>query len=183
MNKSAVIAAFKSCGWNIETDEVGDKIALFNLQDRIVDVIPNLRRVKGEQQLSILPTLSTRQFSDFCKTIRGRGENYTPLIRAWKRMLITSPELQGEDVAQMSRDAISWAENQNLETGLQELAALPTDAPGARPVWHLGALAVLGDVDRLKSYQASFEAGDRLGFVNYVTKDYIDRALILAQHS
>jgi hypothetical protein len=181
MNKNAMIAAFKSCGWNIETDEVGDKVALFNLPDRIVDVIPNLRRVKGEQQLSILPTLSTRQFSDFFQAIEGSNNNYTPLIRAWKRMLITSSELQDEDVAQMSDNAISWAENQNLETGLQELAALPTDAPGARPVWHLGALAVLGDVDRLKSYQASFETGDRLGFVNYVTKDYIDRAVALAE--
>jgi hypothetical protein len=40
---------------------------------------------------------------------------------------------------------------------------------------------VLGDVERLKSYQASFEAGNRLCFVNYVTKDYIDRAVALAE--
>jgi len=40
---------------------------------------------------------------------------------------------------------------------------------------------LLGDVAKLKSYQTSFVAGDRLGFVNYVTKDYIDRAVALAE--
>ena len=58
---------------------------------------------------------------------------------------------------------------------------MPTDAPGAQPLWHLGALAVLGDVKTLKAYQASFAADDRLGFVNYITKDYINRALALAE--
>lgn len=64
---------------------------------------------------------------------------------------------------------------------LHDHAALPTDAPGARPIWHLAALALLGDVAKLKPYQASFEAGDRLGFVPYITKDYIDRAVTLAE--
>ena len=43
------------------------------------------------------------------------------------------------------------------------------------------ALALLGDIAKLKSYQASFEGGDRLGFVPYVTKGYIDRAVSLAE--
>ena len=59
---------------------------------------------------------------------------------------------------------------------------------GARPVWHLAALVVLGDLEKLKFYQASFEAGDRLGFVKYITKNYIDSAVasvvrISAAHS
>ena len=49
------------------------------------------------------------------------------------------------------------------------------------PMRHLAALALAGDVAKLKSYQASFEAGDRLGFVPYITKDYIDRAVALAE--
>jgi len=181
VNKNAVIAAFKSYGWSIETDEVGDKIGLLNLPDRIVDVIPHLQRVKGKQQLSILPTLSTRIFSDYCKAVDGRGENYTPLIRARKRILITSYELQYEDISHISDSAIDWAQEQDLNNAIQDHAALPTDAPGARPVWHLASLAILGEVERLKFYQASFETGDRLGFVNYVTKEYIDRAVALAE--
>ncbi|MDN3719635.1 hypothetical protein QW131_11790 [Roseibium salinum] len=68
-----------------------------------------------------------------------------------------------------------------MDKALRDHAALPTNAPGARPIWHLAALALLGDVAKLKFYQASFEAGDRLGFVNYVTKDYIDRTVSFAE--
>lgn len=74
-----------------------------------------------------------------------------------------------------------WAEAQDLDKALWDHAALPTNAPGARPIWHLAALALLGDVMKLKSYQASCAAGDRLRFVNYITKDYIDRAVALAE--
>lgn len=53
--------------------------------------------------------------------------------------------------------------------------------PGAAGVWQLAALALLGRTAKLKSYQASFAAGNRIGFVNYITKDYIDRAVALAE--
>ncbi len=96
-------------------------------------------------------------------------------------MRIRAPEILEEHVRHASDEAIAWAEAQDLDKALRDYAALPTNVPGARPIWHLGALAVLGDVAKLKSYQASFEAGDRLGFVNYVTKDYIDRAVVLAE--
>jgi len=58
---------------------------------------------------------------------------------------------------------------------------LPTDSKGSAPLLHLAALAILGRVDRLKSYRTSFETGDRLGFVPYITKDFIDRAVVLAE--
>jgi len=76
---------------------------------------------------------------------------------------------------------MSWAKKQDLSKALHDYALLPTDAPGARPIWHLAALAILKDVEKLKSYQDSFEAGDRLGFVPYVTKEYIERAVVLAK--
>lgn len=85
------------------------------------------------------------------------------------------------EILQASNEVIVWAQKQDLDRALQDHAALPTDAPGAQPIWHLAALAVLGELARLKSYQASFEARDRLGFVPYVTKDFIDRAMSLAE--
>lgn len=183
MNRKDIVAALASLGWRIETDEVGDKVAYFDLSDRIVDIIPDIRRVRGEQQLSISPTLSTSQFINSCQHIVAQKREYTPLARAWKSSRFKAPEILEEHVRQASEAAIAWAQGQDLDQALQEYAALPTTAPGARPVWHLGALSVLGDVERLKFYQASFESGDRLGFVNYVTKDYIDRALSVAEQS
>ena len=91
------------------------------------------------------------------------------------------PEILEMHVRQASDEAIAWAQEQDLGKALRGHAALPTNAPGARPIWHLAALALLGGVAKLKSYQVSFEAGDRLGCVNYVTKDYIDRAVFLAE--
>lgn len=183
MNKASVVSSLQTLGWRVQTDEVGDKVAFFDLPDRIVDAIPSVRRYGDDQQLSTMKSLSTEKFSATCQHIRNRGDTYTPLIRAMKSFRLIVPEILDDHVRQASDDAIAWAKEQDVERALQEYAALPTTAPGARPVWHLGALAVLGDVARLKSYQASFEAGDRLGFVNYVTKDYIDRAVALAEQN
>lgn len=59
--------------------------------------------------------------------------------------------------------------------------ALPTDSKGARPLRHLAALAITGDIGRLAKYQRRFEQGDRLGFVPYITAEMLERALLLAQ--
>ncbi len=48
------------------------------------------------------------------------------------------------------------------------------------PLRHLAALAIAGDVSCLANYQFSFEQGDRLGFVPYVTQNMIGRALLIA---
>lgn len=181
MNKKEIFASFEALGWCVETDDVGDKVAFFYLKDRIVDLIPDIRIIRNEQQLSTLPTLSTSSFCEVCQNITGRERKYTPLVRAWNGNRICALEILQQHVFQASEKAIAWALEQDLDKALKEHALLPTDAPGARPIWHLAALALLGDVEKLKFYEASFEAGDRLGFVPYVTKDYIDRAVAFAE--
>jgi hypothetical protein len=181
MNRAGIVTSLRSLGWRVQTDEVGDKVAFFDLSDRVIDIIPNVRRYGGDQQFSTMKSLSTERFSAACQHIRHRGEGYTPLIRAMQSFRLIVPEILDDHVRQASEEAIAWAEAQDLDKALRDHAALPTNAPGARPIWHLAALVLLGDVAKLKSYQASFEAGDRLGFVNYVTKDYIDRAVALAE--
>lgn len=109
------------------------------------------------------------------------GGRYYHLVVAWDGLDIRAPEILEEHIRQGSDEAIAWAKVQDLDKALYDYAALPTDIPGIQPVLHLGALAVLGDVAKLRFYQASFEAGDRLGFVPYITKDYIDRALAFAE--
>ncbi len=181
MNTSEMTKVLKVLGWEAYTDDVGDKFTHFHLPDRTVQIIYGVRKFGGEQQLEAMRSLSTIAFSKACLEISGRGSSYTPLIRAWKGIRLKVPEVLEEHVRQASDEAIAWAEAQDLDKALRDHAALPTNAPGARPIWHLAALALLGDVAKLKSYQASFAAGDRLGFVNYVTKDYIDRAVALAE--
>jgi hypothetical protein len=170
-------------GWSVHIDEVGDKVAHFALSDRIVDIIYGIRKFSQNDQFEATLSASTSSFSVACMAIRGGGGSYTPLARAQKGLRVRASEILEEHVRQASEEAIAWAEAHDLDKALQDHAALPTSAPGARPVWHLAALALLGDVAKLRSYQSSFEAGDRLGFVNYVTKDYIDRAVALAEQT
>lgn len=181
MNIAEITNILQSLGWEISRDDVGDRLALFQLSDRAADIVYGLRGLSGEQQLWAMRSVNLASFSEACAVIDAQCKNTTPLISAWKGLRIQAPEILEEHVRQASDEAIAWAQAQDLDQALRDHAALPTNAPGARPIWHLAALALLGDVSTLKSYQASFAAGDRLGFVNYVTKDYIDRAVTLAQ--
>ncbi len=181
MKTKDVTRILKSLGWSIRRDEVGDKVAQFALSDRIVDIIYGVRKAPDHQELESTLSLSTDAFSTACERIDPGYGSYAPLVCAWTGIHIRVPEVLEEHVRQASDEAITWAEQQDLDKALQEHAALPTDAPGARPIWHLAALALLGDVAKLKSYQASFETGNRLGFVNYITKGCIDRALAAAE--
>lgn len=181
MKTKDVTSILKALGWKAFTDEVGDKYTHYDLPDRVVQIIYGVLKAPDHQELEATLSFSTWPFSKACSTIRGRGGSYSPLIRAWTGIHIRAPEILEEHVHHASGEAIAWAEAQDLDKALRDHAALPTNAPGARPIWHLAALALLGDVAKLNSYQASFEAGDRLGFVNYVTKDYIERALSIAE--
>ena len=112
--------------------------------------------------------------------IRMNRRRYSPLVIDLNGLSIRVPEIAEEHVRQASERSIAWAEEQDLDAELKALAALPTDASGTGPILHLAALAVSGDVAKLQSYQTTFEAGDRLGFVPYIKRDFIDRAVALA---
>ena len=175
--------ALKSLGWSLSRDEVGDRLASYRLSDRTADIIYGLKRLPDKQQLWVMRSTSTDAFSSACAKVDPGYGISAPLVTPWNNPDIRVPEILEEHVRQASDEAIAWAKAQDLDKALREHAALPTNAPGARPIWHLAALALLGDVAKLKSYQASFAAGDRLVFVNYITKDYIDRAVALAEQT
>lgn len=183
MNIGDVTNELKASGWSNSKDEVGDRLASYQLSDRSVDIIYGLREATGEQQLWLMLSTSTKAFSRACSTVDPGYGPISPLITAWKGLRILAPQILEEHVRQASHEAIAWAQEQDLGKALSDHAALPTNAPGARPIWHLAALGLLGETAKLKSYQASFASGDRLGFVNYVTKDYIDLAVALAEEA
>jgi hypothetical protein len=171
----------KSFGWKASKDEVGDRYTLFQLPDRVVQIVYGIRRFVAYQSFSSTLSVSTGEFSSASSRIEGSGRRCWPLLVRWEGLSVMAPELLPEHIQQASDEAIAWAQSQDLDKALRDHAALPTDAPGTGPVLHLASLAILGEVEKLKSYQASFEAGDRLGFVPYVTKDYIDRAVAVAE--
>ena len=181
MKITQAVKLLEAFGWLTFKDEVGDRCAHFKLPDRTVQIIFGLDRIGDEQKFGADLSLTTEAFSRACSDINPRYYAYTPYIRAWNGLDVRAAEILEKHVRQASDEAIAWAQDQDLDKALQDHAALPTDAPGARPIRHLASLAMLGEVEKLRYYQSSFEAGNRLGFVNYVTKDYIDRAVALAE--
>lgn len=180
MNIKEATDALKVIGWVTGKDDVGDRNAKLHLADRSARIIYGIERIRDRQKFSAMLSVTTDIFSIACKHIYPDSYNDSPLIRAFKGVTLYAPELTGEHIRQISDQCIAWAKEQDLEAGLLAHAELPTTAPGARPIWHLAALAVIGDVEKLKFYQISFADGDRLGFVPYITKDHIDRALKFA---
>lgn len=181
MKTNEVSKVLMTLGWKNYTDDVGDKFSIYHFPDRIVNIIYRVRKSGEDQLLSFDLTASTGAFSYACKSIYPQYGNYASLIRRQKGLSYQVPVITEEHVRQATAEAVAWVKELDLERVLREHAARPTNSPGTFPILHLAALTLQGDVAKLKSYQASFEAGDRLGFVVYVTKDHIDRAVALAE--
>lgn len=75
-------------------------------------------------------------------------------------------------------NAYSDCENRSF---FERLINTPTDSVGIVPAQHLAALALSKNFERLEFYLTSLQKGDRLGFVPYITEEYISRALEFAR--
>jgi hypothetical protein len=181
MTTARVTQILKELGWNHDRDEVGDDYAFFHLPDRMVRLTYTIINFREVQQLEFSQAVSTEAFSRVCRDIRGRGGHFSPLGKPWEGMIIRLPEILVEHVRQASEEAILWAMQQDLDAALKDYCELSTRCVGPEPVWHLAALALRGHLEKLGEYRVAFENGDRLGFVSYVTMDYIDRALAIAK--
>lgn len=180
MNEKDVVSALKEQGWACGRDEVGDYFCITNVGHRQIQVIPYVGKRSDHFRVSLMPSISSEEFSTAVGLILGEVKDHVPVV------VSNDPpeklvEFSANDVSRLSEKAISWAHAQSLEDGLATYRNLPTDAKGAMPLRHLAALAIAGEVDRLESYRRNFELGDRLGFVPYITSEMIDRAISIAQ--
>lgn len=154
---------------------------LANVSDVLVQVIPSVAKRSGYFRFSLMPSVSTESFTRAVGVVLGEQKIFVPILV--KNEL---PEkvvgLALDDIVRHSEDAISWASAQDIEIGLSNYCALPTDSKGAMPLRHLAALALAGDVETLKKYKRCFEQGDRLGFASYINDEMIGRAVLIASN-
>ena len=190
MEKKDIAKHLASWGWQVKKDNVGDKSGKLSLPDREVWVHWTLRGLyrretrRRTQKLGLSPSITTIEFSKMTCYIDNAKSYETWPIQVFPSAFFREEETINIDhLKAVSEEAIAWAKEQDLNACLQKHANLPTDAPGSAPLKHLTSLAILGDVDKLKYYQTSFENGDRLGFVPYIKKNYIDRAYAAASES
>lgn len=181
MREKELIYMLNKQGWLCKKDEVGDYSCVKSIDDNLdVKIIPYFRRVGERIHMSLQSSISSKKFSEAVQVIFGKKTGFTPVVVS-KEPCMEFASISAEDVQRLSDGAISWAQSQGLGAGLSAYRNLPTDAKGEMPLRHLAALAIAGDVERLNSYKNSFEKGDRLGFVPYITVDMIDRAILIAQ--
>jgi hypothetical protein len=152
MKITQAVKLLETFGWLTFKDDVGDRYAHFKLPDRTVQIIFGLDRIRDEQKFGATLSLTTEAFSRACSDVDPEYGDYAPYIRSWNGLDVRAAEILEEHVRQASDEAIAWAQDQDLDKALQDYAALPTDAPGARPVWHLASLALLGEVEKLSCF-------------------------------
>ncbi|MBD8189834.1 DUF6990 domain-containing protein [Pseudomonas viridiflava] len=180
MNEKNVVSILKEQGWDCSKDEVGDYFCVTDLGGIQLQVIPSVGKRSDHFRVSLMPSISTEEFSDAVSFISGDVRNNTPI-----KVSNDAPEklvnLSSDSVIKLTEKAISWARSQSIDEGLKFYKDLPTDAKGALPIRHLAALALAGDIGRLSIYKQSFDKGDRLGFAPYITTEMLSRALILGE--
>ncbi|WP_081673816.1 DUF6990 domain-containing protein [Pseudomonas cremoricolorata] len=179
MTEKDMIEILIEQGWICEKDEVGDCFCVAEVGGVEVQITPSVKKRLAHFRVSLMPSVSTKKFSEAVAFVRGEENRYSPIIVSNE-----PPEkpvkLSSSDVAVMSKRVISWACSQDIESGVSFYKQLPTDSKGILPLKHLAALAISGDFETLNSYSKIFEAGDRLGFVPYITEGMIHRAVLKA---
>lgn len=180
MKEKDIVSILKEQGWVCSKDEVGDYFCVTDVGGVQLQIIPSVGKRSDHFRVSLMPSISSKEFSEAVSLILGDGGSNAPIIVSNEAPEKLS-DFSSDDVIRLSEKAMSWARSQSIEEGLTVYRQLSTDVKGAMPIRHLAALAIAGDTGRLDEYKKNFEKGDRLGFVPYITSDMIDRALMIAQ--
>ncbi|WP_375705251.1 DUF6990 domain-containing protein [Bartonella sp. AA86SXKL] len=186
-------ALLKSLGWSTEKINENDHMASYQLADREVDILYNDEIAKDYPQFDSAFMISTGILSAACKFIDPTYTEDIPDIQLnfeAKGLEIFEPEVTTDRLTQALDDALEWAVTDidlskrlrsDYGTAPWEKGATSKANDTDYALLHLGALALLGDVETLQSYQQSFTAGDHLGFDESINKTHLERALALAK--
>lgn len=193
LTRESATALFKSLGWSTEEIDENDHMASYQLTDREVQILYNDEITKDCPQFDSAFLISTGILSAACKFIDPSHTEDFPDIQLnfeAKGLEIFGPEVTADRLTEALDDALESAVKEiDLSERLrsdygrapwQQDATSKTDDTDYA-LLHLGALALLGDVEILHSYQQSFAAGDHLGFGKSIQQLHLERAIALAQ--
>lgn len=181
MTTNEIIETFSHLGWTPKKNI--DRYADKDIGDRIVQILFKVKDLGVCQKFEASFSIKSPDFTSAVKEVEGGRSEYNDLLKAnfKNKVRIQEPEITRSHIEGTCAVAIEWAQSVDINLRYKELSEMDPSTPGAAGVWHLAALALLGNAAKLRTYQASFEGGDRRGFVNFVTKDYIDRAVTIAE--
>lgn len=180
MNESTVLEFLAKIGWQKIGNKLDDIILEFHTTDRIITAIPSIRKLSNYYGIGFSPSLTTKQFSSAARQIINDESFRSPLIHM-KSTIHKKNEINESTITQIINEIIGWSKSIDINSEINRHAQSPTDSKGTMPVRHLAALALLGDTEKLEMYRASFESGNHLGFVPYISIEMIERALEIAK--
>ncbi|WP_455474848.1 DUF6990 domain-containing protein [Bartonella sp. B30(2025)] len=165
----------KAIGWTIYRDKNYERNAYFLEKDRLINIVYSLN-TEGETPLIVFKaSFSTLGFSTAHREIFLDMPQYTPLKEADDVYKLSYSEIEAGKLNQICTDILRWANQQNVNQIIYDYAALPTNSDYELAVHHLIALVLIGDVEKLKFYMDSFNAGNRLGFAEGITQSLINQ--------
>ncbi|WP_039758316.1 DUF6990 domain-containing protein [Bartonella queenslandensis] len=189
----------KSLGWSVEIDRLGDYLATFFLPDREVKFLYDEEQVEEFSPFDRGLLIVSGIFAAACYTINPHILRVFPTVfinfvpngleifeekvsvaRLKKALDKTLKWAMKDDclhkilcsqyrIPPWEKDSLSWSTDYDDEKA----------APYA--LLHLAALALLGDVEILASYDERFTAGEKLGFDETIEKIHLERAMVMAQ--
>ncbi|WP_227429339.1 DUF6990 domain-containing protein [Psychrobacter sp. I-STPA6b] len=183
MTKAELYNILIDNGWTIRKGI--DDCAYKQLSDRQIQLIPNIKKLIDKYKIIMIPGVSTKEFSKIAEYIRHNKKSRRIVHSCIINSIFDGGIEQGIDVKVPTRQIVedylqkieTWAQQQDIEAGLQKYRELPTDSKGTYPVYHLASLAIAGQTTQLAEYLENFKQGNRMGFVPYIKQDYIERAL------
>lgn len=194
--KSAT-ALLKSLGWLIEIEGRGDHLATYHLPEREVQILYNDEINRGFPQFDYGFLIVTGLLAAACQIIDpSNSETLPDLILNFeaKGLEIFEERVRAQRLKQALDEALKWAMKAvNLHKVLHTRYGIPPwereeTTKGHSALLHLGALALLGDVETLLSYRKSFAQGNRLGFEESISNTnieeiHLERAVVMAEES
>ncbi|WP_273758539.1 DUF6990 domain-containing protein [Bartonella sp. AU55XJBT] len=187
----------KSLGWSVDIEGKGDYLATLFLPDREVQFLYNEEQVEDFSPFDRGLLIMSGIFAAACQTINPHNSGVLPTmfinfvpngleifeekvsVARFKKALDKTLKWTMEDdclhemlcsqyrIPPWEKDSLTWS---TAEAELAPYALL-----------HLGALALLGDVETLGSYDERFAAGETLGFDETIEKVHLERAMVMAQ--
>ena len=181
MNTNDAVEAFKQLGWMPKRNI--DLYAEKEIGDRVVQILFKIKNLGTYQQFEASHALKSNDFSAAVKEVEGGRDDCNDMLKVdfKSKTCFREPEITRMHVEAVCRKAVEWAMSVDIQERYEELCELDPSIPGAAGVWHLAALALKRRTDKLASYQERFEAGDNCGFVDFITRDYIDCAVAMVK--
>ena len=184
MKNTELMRVLTNLGWSVSKDEAGDTSCIMTMSEITLRLLPSVRKRPDHFRVSWGASVSLIAFSEVVNEIYNGRNKHTPVI-VKNSIPEKIKQLTTDDIIRLTNNEITWAKEQNIEAGLKNYRNFPTSSKGTRPIRHLAALALNGDVDKLSYYIDRFNNGVRLGlrlgFVPYIKLEMIDAALIIAK--